>query len=190
MRESRFRRDLYYRLNICPVNIAPLRDQYRKQDIRLLAQYFLKTSKVSTAKIGKITAFTELAMQKIEQHFWPGNVRELRNVIERAILLETTDKIGMSSIHIEPIDDDEMRTEEREQRTEDINTSSVICHPSSDFSLEKAERELIARALRESGWQKTKAAALLGITRATLYAKVKQHNIQKGVYIPSTVAVS
>ena len=53
-----------------------------------------------------------------------------------------------------------------------------------DFSLDKAERELIARALQESGWQKTKAAALLGITRATLYAKVKQHNIQRGTYIP------
>ena len=53
-----------------------------------------------------------------------------------------------------------------------------------DFSLDKAERELIARALQESGWQKTRAAALLGITRATLYAKVKQHNIQRGTYIP------
>jgi transcriptional regulator with GAF, ATPase, and Fis domain len=189
VREKRFRQDLYYRLNICPVNIAPLRDQHRKQDIRLLANYFLKTSTVSPAKIGKITAFTELAMQKIEQHCWPGNVRELRNVIERAILLETTDKIGLSSIYIEPLDTDEMRTEYKGYRTEDSSPSSVICNTSSDFSLEKAERELIARALQESGWQKTKAAELLGITRATLYAKVKQHNIQKGVYIPSTVAV-
>lgn len=66
--------------------------------------------------------------------------------------------------------------------TDRRNTQTEVS--AGDFSLDKAERELIARALQESGWQKTKAAALLGITRATLYAKVKQHNIQKGTYIP------
>jgi two-component system, NtrC family, response regulator HydG len=93
-------------------------------------------------------------------------VRELRNVIERAILLETTDKIGLSSIIIDPLDSDE-----------------PLCpgwtRSGKDFSLEKAERELIARALHETGWQKTQAAALLGITRATLYAKVKQYDIRQ-----------
>ena len=188
VRENRFRRDLYYRLNICPVNIVPLRDQHRKQDIRLLANYFLKTSTVSPTKIGKINAFTELSMQKIEQHCWPGNIRELRNVVERAILLESTDKIGLSSIHIEPVDEIEKEFLNENQQTEISNQQIKINNP-IDFSLEKAERELIARALQESGWQKTKAAELLGITRATLYAKVKQHNIQKGVYVPSTVAI-
>ncbi|MGA2094160.1 MAG: sigma-54 dependent transcriptional regulator [Sedimentisphaerales bacterium] len=197
VRENRFRPDLYYRLNICPINIAPLRDQHRKQDIRLLANYFLKTSTISPAKIGKITSFTELAMQKIEQHCWPGNVRELRNVVERAILLETTEKIGLSSIHIEPLESDDQITEDIERMTEDpssprfaeagagqmIEDSNPVSEVSG-FSLEKAERELIARALQESGWQKTRAAALLGITRATLYAKVKQHNIQRGIYVP------
>ena len=94
-------------------------------------------------------------------------MRELRNVIERAILLETTDKIGLSSIVIDPIDSDE--------------PLAPRCRTDSgkDFSLEKAERELIARALHETGWQKTQAAALLGITRATLYAKVKQYDIRQ-----------
>jgi transcriptional regulator with PAS, ATPase and Fis domain len=188
VKANRFRRDLYYRLNICPITIAPLRDPSRGDDIRLLADYFLKNSAVSPNKTGKITAITEMALETLEKYDWPGNVRELRNVIERAILLETTDKIGLSSIIIEPADDIEEPKNENKKQSQDF-LSSVLGPSSSagnacDFSLEKAERELIARALQESGWQKTKAAALLGITRATLYAKVKQHNIQKGTYIP------
>jgi DNA-binding NtrC family response regulator len=171
MRDNRFRQDLYYRLNVCPITIAPLRTTERRTDIRLLAEFFLKTSTVCPTKAGKITSFTEMAVEAIEKHNWPGNVRELRNVIERAILLESTDKIGLSSILIEPADCDA------------AGRAGAGCSV-QDFSLDKAERELIARALQESGWQKTKAAALLGITRATLYAKVKQHNIQRGTYIP------
>ena len=84
----------------------------------------------------------------------------------RGILLETTDKIGLSSIVIDSAECDQPFNPENNY--------------SKDFSLEKAERELISRALKETGWQKTRAAALLGITRATLYAKVKQYEIKKG----------
>jgi DNA-binding NtrC family response regulator len=164
---NRFRRDLYYRLNICPITIAPLRAPERREDIPLLAEYFLKTSAICLEKKGKITSLTKLAIEALEQHDWPGNVRELSNVIERAILLETTDKIGLSSIVIEPA---------KCREFQNISTPNHI----KGFSLAKAERELISRALQETGWQKTRAAALLGITRATLYAKVKQYNIEKG----------
>ncbi len=170
VRTNRFRRDLYYRLNICPVTLAPIKSQERRQDIRLLAEYFLKTSTICPEKCGKITSLTELAIEVLEKHDWPGNVRELRNVIERAILLETTDKIGLNAIYIEPTQWSE---------ASDSLTPGLI----KDFSLAKAERELIARALQKTGWQKTRAAALLGITRATLYAKVKQYNIEKDSYI-------
>jgi DNA-binding NtrC family response regulator len=166
---NRFRRDLYYRLNICPITLAPLRSQERRQDIRLLAEYFLKTSTICPDKYGKITSLTELAVEALERHDWPGNVRELCNVIERAILLETTDKIGLNAIYIEPTEWSEANGP----------TSGLI----KDFSLAKAECELISRALQKTGWQKTRAAALLGITRATLYAKVKQYNIEKDSYI-------
>lgn len=165
VRANRFRRDLYYRLNIFPISIAPLRTAERKGDIRLLADYFLRTSIVCPEKAKDISSITNMAMEVLENHTWPGNARELRNVIERAVLLESTDKIGLSTIVIDSAD------------------WSVASHPTlepvKDFSLEKAERELIALALKETGWQKTRAAALLGITRATLYAKVRQHNIQK-----------
>jgi len=166
VREKRFRRDLYYRLNICPILLPPLRSPERRQDIPLLAAYFLKTSSICSHKQNKITAITQLALEALCRHDWPGNVRELRNVIERAILLETTDKIGLSSVIIDPLDSDEP-------------PHSGLGRSGKDFSLEKAERELIARALHETGWQKTQAAALLGITRATLYAKVKQYDIRK-----------
>jgi len=162
----RFRRDLYYRLNICPVIIVPLKSPDRKKDIPLLAEYFLKTSTMCPEKSSKITSLTNLAVEALMKHDWPGNVRELCNVIDRAILLETTDKIGLSSIVIDPAECGE--------------PSNLATGYIKDFSLEKAERELIARALQETGWQKTRAAALLGITRATLYAKVKQYNIEKG----------
>ncbi|UCC22397.1 MAG: sigma-54-dependent Fis family transcriptional regulator [Planctomycetota bacterium] len=170
IRAGRFRRDLYYRLNICPINIAPLRAPGRSEDIKLLAEYFLKTSTICPEKAGRITSLTKLALEALQKHAWPGNVRELSNVIERAIMLETTDKIGLSSIMIDSPPNDE---------SSDGPTNDHV----TNFSLEKAERELISRALRETGWQKTRAAALLGITRATLYAKVKQYNIEKGLLV-------
>jgi DNA-binding NtrC family response regulator len=166
MKANRFRRDLYYRLNICPVFIAPLRSPDRTDDIPLLADYFLNTSSICPEKRDKITCLTKLATESLQKHDWPGNVRELRNVIERAVLLETTDKIGLSSILINPTDSQD-------------SPESHLAGQIKDLSLAKAERELIARALQETGWQKTRAAALLGITRATLYAKVKQYNIKK-----------
>jgi DNA-binding NtrC family response regulator len=166
IREKRFRQDLYYRLNICPIQLTPLRSPQRRQDIQLLATYFLQTSSICAHRERRVSSITQLALEALCRHDWPGNVRELRNVIERAILLETTDKIGLSSIIIDPLDSDEPLYPGRTRSGE-------------DFSLEKAERELIARALHETGWQKTQAAALLGITRATLYAKVKQYDIRQ-----------
>jgi DNA-binding NtrC family response regulator len=156
-------------LNICPVIIAPLRSPDRREDIPLLAEYFLKTSTMYPEKDAKTKSLTKLAIELLQRHDWPGNVRELRNVIDRAILLETTDKIGLSSIVTDPPG----YCEHAE------STTASGGNRIKDFSLAKAERELIARALQETGWQKTQAAALLGITRATLYAKVKQYSIEK-----------
>jgi DNA-binding NtrC family response regulator len=163
---GKFRSDLYYRLSICPITLAPLRHQSRKEDVPLLADYFIKNSEICPEKAGKIKGLTKLAAERMLQHPWPGNVRELKNVIERAIMLETSDKIGMSNLIINP--------------DQDFGQNNDMMAPSmKDFSLEKAEKELVAKALAEAGWQKTRAAALLGITRATLYAKVKQYNIKQ-----------
>ncbi len=163
---NRFRRDLYYRLDVSPIVLAPLRSPERREDVRLLAEYFLEVSTICPEKRNKVTSLTRLAVEALEKHDWPGNVRELRNVIDRAILLETTDKIGLSGIVIDAT--------QCAQASENPTAGLM-----KNFSLAKAEQELISRALHETGWQKTRAAALLGITRATLYAKVKQYNISK-----------
>ena len=175
VRANRFRRDLYYRLDVSPITLAPLRSPDRRQDIRLLAEYFLETSTICPEKRNKITSLTQLAIEALEKHDWPGNVRELSNVIERAILLETTDKIGLSGIVIDPSECGQV-------------SNSPKANLIKGFSLAKAERELISRALQETGWQKTRAAALLGITRATLYAKVKQYKIEKNSSIEKGAA--
>ncbi|MFH1614605.1 MAG: sigma-54 dependent transcriptional regulator [Planctomycetota bacterium] len=164
--KGRFRSDLYYRLAVCPIVLSPLKSPDRREDIKLLSEYFLKTSDICPGKNEKISSLTPLALEALEKHDWPGNVRELKNVIDRAILLETTNKIGLSSLTLNM---------ESCQTDAGKDNSGVT----KDFSLERAERELIGRALREANWQKTKAACLLGITRATLYAKVKQYNIEQ-----------
>jgi DNA-binding NtrC family response regulator len=161
-----FRHDLYYRLCIAPIALGSLRSPRRKQDIKLLAEYFLKTSSICPNKREKIASLTKLAIEMLEKYDWPGNVRELRNVIERAIIYETTDKIGVNSIVIDPSDFEEP-----------LEPGTI-----RNYSLAKAERELIARALQETGWQKTRAAALLGITRAT------QYNIEKQTQSPDPAA--
>jgi two-component system response regulator HydG/two-component system response regulator AtoC len=167
VQEKRFRADLFYRLDICPITIAPLRSPQRKEDIPILAEFFKNTSTVCPQKAEKITSITKLAVDALMEHSWPGNVRELRNIMERAVLLESTGKIGLSSI---VIDSANVACSAGDKESERIK----------DFSLTKAERQLIARALQETHWQKTKAADLLGISRATLYAKVKQHSLENG----------
>lgn len=162
---NRFRGDLYHRLSIFPIVLSPLRLDNRREDIKLLAEYFLQASTICPEKSGKIASITKLALEALEGHNWPGNIRELRNVIDRAILLESTDKISLNSIIINPEDPEEFFNNKSDQKIQ-------------DFSLAKAEQELIARVLQETNWQKTKAAELLGISRATLYAKVKQHNLE------------
>ncbi|HUT61428.1 MAG TPA: sigma-54 dependent transcriptional regulator [Phycisphaerae bacterium] len=157
---GRFRRDLYYRLAVFPVRVPPLRDPQRRADIPLLAEYFIFDRGDDRSR-----PLSKQARQELLGHSWPGNVRELRNVIERALLLETADEITAASLVIE-------RADETDSGAAPAGGGLV------DFSLEAAERELIRRALQESNWQRTRAAALLGITRATLYAKIKRYSLQ------------
>jgi transcriptional regulator with PAS, ATPase and Fis domain len=170
VRLGKFRQDLYYRLAICPIVLVPLRAQTRKEDIPLLAEYFIELSQICPEKKGKIKGLTKLAEEMLLRHLWPGNVRELRNVIERAILLESGEQIGTDNLFFEF----ELEGFDMEPQAQASELSSRI----RDFSLEKAEKELVQRALEEAGGQKTRAAALLGITRATLYAKVKQYQLE------------
>ena len=167
--EKRFRHDLYYRLNICPVVLTPLSSEKRRWDIPILAEYFLSTTAIYPEKSKKIKGFTPPAIEALMQYDWPGNIRELKNVVERAVLLETTDKIGIDSIIIDPAEHIDSIEYTKDSPSEKLK----------DFSLIKAEKELIKRALIETDGQKTRAAGLLGITRATLYAKLKQYDFEQ-----------
>ncbi len=163
VQERRFRQDLYYRLAVFPITLPPLRSSNRQGDILLLARFFMKTSDVCSHEI---EGFTPAAEQFLVSHDWPGNVRELRNVIDRALLLEKERHISPESILLDkPLS----------QQNVTAKQDRVI--ESNDFSLETAEREFITRALKETGWQRTRAAGLLGITRATLHAKLKRYGI-------------
>jgi DNA-binding NtrC family response regulator len=162
-REGRFRRDLYYRLAIFPVQLPPLRDAKRRDDIPLLAEYFVATSSLPRAR--QMSGLAAEARDRLLAHDWPGNVRELKNVIERALITETADHVTPTSLVFD-----------REEPP--VETETAVPVPEDDFSLETAERLFITRALRETGWQRTRAAALLGITRATLHAKLKRYKIR------------
>ncbi len=157
-----FRRDLYYRLAVLPVIVPPLRSSDRREDIPLLADYFLKHSLLAMASPPR--GIAAAAMDRLMKHDWPGNVRELKNVIDRAIILTRQDEVTAASVRFD-------------------TRAAAACEaapqtPREDFSLESAEREFILRALKQTGWQRNRAAILLGITRTTLYAKLKRYDIK------------
>jgi len=169
--DGKFRKDLYYRLAVFPVTLPPLGGDERRDDIAPLAEYFLRTSEIRSAT--EVTGFETEALEMLEAHNWPGNVRELRNVIDRAIILTQSGQISAGALRIERLDI--VRRTARDGHP----AKAYVEVAKDDFSLQTAEREFIVRALRQTGWQRTRAAALLGITRATLHSKLKRYEIQE-----------
>jgi transcriptional regulator with GAF, ATPase, and Fis domain len=161
-RAGSFRHDLYYRLAVLPIVMPPLRAPGRRQDVPLLAEFFL--AGLASARGGLARTFSRESRELLLAHSWPGNVRELRNVVERALILEQGPEITPASLRLEVASAPEA-------------AGAPPAEHADDFSLETAERIFITRALQETGWQRTRAAALLGITRATLHAKLKRYRI-------------
>ena len=124
---------------------------------------------------GNVEGLVPEAEKRLLAHTWPGNVRELRNVVERAVILQQSGPITAENLVIDGAPADQAG-------------GANLPVPEDDFSLETAERLFITRALRETGWQRTRAAALLGITRATLHAKLKRYKIEipDGSHSPSS----
>ncbi len=159
--EGDFRRDLYYRLNVFPVNVPPLRE--RIEDIPLLAEYLLKRYAKKAGK--KITTIDRLTLEMLQNYHWPGNVRELQNVIERAVILCETPVLY--------VDDTWFRREAPSRVEQPIYFSDT---------LNSSEREMIERALSESAGRvggPKGAAAKLGLPRQTLESKIKILGINK-----------
>jgi DNA-binding NtrC family response regulator len=155
--EGRFRRDLYYRLNVISLELPPLRE--RAEDIQLLAEHFL----ASEAGEEEAKKLSSKALQVLQEYHWPGNVRELENVIERAVVLTAGNSIKP----------DALPARLRETPAEPL----VQDRPAANPALEIIERAYIEHVLRAEGGNKTKAAEVLGIDPSTLYRKIKRYDL-------------
>ncbi len=169
MKITRFRADLYYRLNVVEIMIPPLRD--RIEDIRPIAEAY--TSKFSSRLNKGDIELTEDAYSLLEQYSWPGNIRELINLIERAVLLNTTGEVRAADLPIAS----EVRTEETTCHFKKENGTLKIDIPSEGVSLDQVEEAVIHETLLRTGGNITRAASLLGVERGTLRYKMKKHGI-------------
>lgn len=163
VREGQFRKDLYYRLKVMVVEMPPLRD--RVEDILLLSNFFIEEN---NRELGKnLKGLSEEAKKLMCQYHWPGNVRELRNVIERGMIL--ADQEFITPKHL-PFEIRQSNREEKEDLNRDLDQSN-------DLSLEGAEKAHLSRVLSRFDWNKSKASKVLGISRATLRAKIKRYQL-------------
>jgi DNA-binding NtrC family response regulator len=155
VREGRFREDLYYRLNVISITLPPLRE--RRDDIEPLARHFLKAS---TRRMKKdVLGIDDDALQALLQYDWPGNVRELENVMERAVILA---RGTMITIGLLPLG-----------ARRDAIPASTDAAPL--IALDKIERQHITSILKETGFHKSRAAEILGISRKTLDRKIAEY---------------
>jgi len=157
---GRFREDLYYRLNVVTVTVPPLRE--RTTDIPLLADYFLK--QYARKNHRRLNSIQPRAMDMLLRHAWPGNVRELENIIERAVIMAREVVI---------------RPEDFPAFLQDSNNDTPAAKPvpASGRLLKDMEKEMIMTTLEDMGGNRTKTAALLGISRRTLQLKLKDYGI-------------
>jgi transcriptional regulator with PAS, ATPase and Fis domain len=160
--EEKFRNDLYYRINVCPIYIPPLRE--RKTDILPLANFFVRQENIRFRK--NIQGFDKKAQKLFLDYDWPGNVRELKNAIERAMIFEQGSYITAQHLPFQS----------------DRKPSSYAIPPKKQAggqtkTLADAEKDLLIRALIKSHGNKSKAAKALGITRDAMRYKIKKWNI-------------
>jgi transcriptional regulator with PAS, ATPase and Fis domain len=165
IKAERFREDLYYRLNVIVIEPPPLRR--REGDLPLLIRYFIDRQK--TKRSTRFEGATEAALKIMENYAWPGNVRELENVVERILTLN--DDVLIKPEHLP----EEMMGKKSQESIETRITTGVL--PGASV-LESVEREMIARVLKEADFNKKQAAVRLGISRPTLYQKIRKYGIE------------
>ena len=166
--EGKFREDLFYRLNVLPIEAPPLRD--RREDIPLLIHHFLARANQDKEQGGK--SMSDGALKQLVDYNWPGNVRELENLVERLVVLSSCDEIG---------------TEDLPKRVQSASSpaGSAPHVPPTGISfnqiVEDVERDLIQQALAHTQWNKNRAAQLLGLNRTTLVEKIRKRGIEPPV---------
>jgi DNA-binding NtrC family response regulator len=160
LEQGTFREDLYYRLNVVPLNIPPLRE--RKQDIPFLANHFLQKLGPDTGC--RVEGITDAAMEKLVAYHWPGNVRELENVIERSLVMATGTELDGADIKLESA-----------PRPRGQGESHFL---PEGLSLDQYEQDIIKEALRRADGNKSQAARLLGLTRNALRYRLTQMGME------------
>ncbi|HVP57828.1 MAG TPA: sigma-54 dependent transcriptional regulator [bacterium] len=160
---GKFRADLFYRLNVIPIRIPPLRE--RKDDIPLLVEHFLKIYSQGGAR--PIKTVSPEALDMLMRYDWPGNVRELENALERAVILQEGRVIMPEDL-----------PEKLRSRNKD-KTDSVVSV--TNLTLDELEKEYLLKVLEETGWHKKRAASILGINASTLYRKLQRYGFEKAV---------
>ncbi len=155
-----FRADLYYRLHVIPIRIPPLRE--RKDDIKLLSSFFVRKY-CRRMQIGE-KSLSDDATSRLLSYRWPGNVRELENALEHAVLLSKGDQIGVEDLP--------------ERITEPSQIDLVAETKPTSPTLEAIEKSYIFWILTQTGWQKSRAASILGIDSSTLYRKIEKYGLK------------
>ena len=158
MEKGLFRRDLYYRLNVFPIKLSPLREQ--KEDIPLLVSHFLNIYKKKANKY--LVGISEKALRLLKSYTWPGNVRELENVVERAVIMATKKVVTVEDLPEHLLS----AAEESRERTLEVDIGTTV---------EETERRLILETLNYTGGDKNQTARILGISRKTLYRKLNKY---------------
>jgi transcriptional regulator with PAS, ATPase and Fis domain len=161
VREGKFREDLYYRLNVMRIELPPLRE--RRGDIPVLTKYFVDSFNTEFRK--NVKGLTAAAEQLMVRYTWPGNIRELKNAVERAMLLAESDRLEESDFPLLGM---------RRQVVAGFEL------PADGVDLETLERDLVRQALRRTGGNQTKAAALLGLNRDQIRYRIEKFGLEKG----------
>lgn len=167
VKENLFREDLYYRLNVIPVRLPPLRERF--EDVPLLIDYFLRRYAQENGRF--VPKISQEAMFALMHYNWPGNVRELENMVERLVILKHEGEITLADLP-ERI---------RAGHEEDVLTNVQIPESGLSFKdvVDDFENQLILKALEKTGWNKNKAAQLLQLNRTTLVEKIKKRQLEK-----------
>jgi two-component system response regulator PilR (NtrC family) len=165
---GKFREDLYYRINVIQIHIPPLRE--RKEDIPLLAQYFLeKYSREMKKDIYQISSY---AMESLKNYSFPGNVRELENIIERGVALETSSIVLPESLTLSDF------KEGKGRKIEDLLDVEILPEGINlDETIDEIEKNLILKALEKTNDVAWKAAQLLHITNRSMRYRLKKHRV-------------
>jgi DNA-binding NtrC family response regulator len=166
IRSGTFREDLFYRLNVIPIEVPPLRE--RRDDVPLLVQHFLE--RLNADQTRKIDGITEAALERLADHDWPGNVRELENLVERMVVMRGAGTLDLADLPA-PF------------RSGAASTDPAGSEPGGDFNtvVDRLEAKLILEALDKTGGNKNQAARLLGLNRTTLIEKIKKKGLEPRV---------